>query len=324
MTRLPQLTPVGTTFSYNNAGICVAGRLIEVVNGTTYESAVQDLVIDPLKLSHSRFFSDEIVGFNVAASHDVVRGKAVVDTSFWPFPRSLNSTGGLISSVRDQLNYARFHLGNGQAPDGKQLLTTASLNEMRDRPGPGGTIVVELEGMGVTWMLRPSVQGIRIVQHGGSWPGQLSGFMMVPSRGFAMTLLTNSVGGTKLRDELFTYDWALRNFAGVSNLPAQPQQLSSTELAPFAGSYTIDRIGGSGASSVTTVELREDKGQLRGKSTTQGESGSEDFGLAFYEPNFVLDLGPSGQQTGPRSDFIRDANGDVAWFRTHGRIHRRM
>lgn len=324
MTRLPQLTPVGTTFSYNNAGICVAGRLIEVVTGTTYEHAVTELVLNPLELDHSRFFSDEIIGFNIAAPHDVVKGKAVVDPSFWFFPRSLNPTGGLISSVRNQLEWATFHLGNGQAPGGTQLLTPSSLKEMRDRPGPGGTLVVELEGMGVTWMLRPSAQGARIVQHGGSWPGQLSGFMMVPSRGFAMTLLTNSVGGDKLRDELFTEDWALRTFADVSNLPARAQRLSTTDLAPFVGSYTIDRIGDSGASSVTTVELREDQGRLRGTTTTQGENESSGFGLAFYKPNFVLDLDDAGVQNGPRSDFLRDANGNVTWFRTHGRIHQRM
>jgi hypothetical protein len=51
------------------------------------------------------------------------------------------------------------------------------------------------------------------VQHGGTWPGQISGFMMVPSRGFALTLLTNSEGGTRLRDELFTDDWALSRYA---------------------------------------------------------------------------------------------------------------
>lgn len=200
----------------------------------------------------------------------------------------------------------------------------ASLEEMRSRPGPGGTIVVELEDMGVTWMLRPSAQGVRIVQHGGSWPGQLSGFMMVPSRGFAMTLLTNSVTGDKLRDQLFTSYWALRTFAGVSNLPAEPQRLEANDLAPFVGMYTIDRIGESGACSVTTVELREDNGRLTGTTMTQGDSESGHFGLAFYKPDFVLDLDDAGKRTGPRSDFLRNGDGNVTWYRTHGRIHRRM
>ena len=41
--------------------------------------------------------------------------------------------------------------------------------------------------MGVTWMQRPSAEGVRIVQHGGDLPGQHSGFLMVPQRKFAIT-----------------------------------------------------------------------------------------------------------------------------------------
>ncbi|MGB0096855.1 MAG: serine hydrolase domain-containing protein [Solirubrobacteraceae bacterium] len=216
MVRLPQLTPVGRVFAYNNAAIALAGRLIEVATSSHYDAAVRSLLLDPLGLAHSRFFTDEIIGFNIAASHNVVDGKAVVDPSFWHFPRDIDATGGLISSARDQLRYARFHLGDGRATNGERLLSRRSLIEMRSRPGPGGTLFVELDGIGVTWQLRPSAQGVRIVQHGGDWPGQHSGFIMVPERGFAMTLLTNSEGGPKLIAELFTDDWALKRFAAVS------------------------------------------------------------------------------------------------------------
>lgn len=71
MTRLPQLTPPGTAFAYNNSGLVVAGRIIELVAGTTYESTVQRLLLDPLQLAHTRYFSDQIIGLNVAASHSV-------------------------------------------------------------------------------------------------------------------------------------------------------------------------------------------------------------------------------------------------------------
>lgn len=77
MTRLPQLTPPGTAFAYNNSGLVVAGRIIELVAGTTYESTVQRLLLDPLQLAHTRYFSDQIIGLNVAASHSVVDGKPI-------------------------------------------------------------------------------------------------------------------------------------------------------------------------------------------------------------------------------------------------------
>src|SRR5581483_4674458 len=51
--KLPQLTPLGTTFAYNNAALKMAGRLIEMVTSTTYEAAVRTLLIDPLGLAHN-------------------------------------------------------------------------------------------------------------------------------------------------------------------------------------------------------------------------------------------------------------------------------
>ena len=113
--RLPQLTPLGEVFAYNNAAIALAGRLIEVATGSPYEEAMQELVLDPLGLSHTRFSSEEIPDAKVADPHDIVDGEPVLDTSLWEIPRSLHPTGGLISSVRDQLRYAAFHL-SGATP----------------------------------------------------------------------------------------------------------------------------------------------------------------------------------------------------------------
>ncbi|WP_206686111.1 serine hydrolase domain-containing protein [Kribbella qitaiheensis] len=104
--KLPQLTPLGKVFAYNNAAIGVAARIIEVVTGKPYETAARELVVDPLGLRHTRYFPSELGGFSVAASHNVVDGKAVVEPSFYPMPRALHSIGGLISSARDQLRYA--------------------------------------------------------------------------------------------------------------------------------------------------------------------------------------------------------------------------
>ena len=42
--RLPQLTPLGKVWSYNNAGFYLAGRVIEVVTGEPYERVVQSLL----------------------------------------------------------------------------------------------------------------------------------------------------------------------------------------------------------------------------------------------------------------------------------------
>jgi CubicO group peptidase (beta-lactamase class C family) len=311
-----------------NAAVVLAGHMLETVNGTTYEKAVQSLVLDPLRLDHTRFFTDELVGQPFAASHNVVDGKAVLAPSLWPIPRSLHPTGGLISNAREQLSYARFHLGDGKGPDGKPILTRASLEAMRSHPGPGGTLFVELDGMGVTFHLRPSAEGVRIVQHGGDWTGQHSGFFFVPDRDFAFVILTNSVGGPKLTGELCADDWVLSRFAGLHNLPAVPRTLSDGELAAYVGDYTVSSIGADGQTVTTKGQITADQGRLRihtlGPDGTPLElpPGSPEI-LAFYRDDYVLPLDGDSKPIGWRANFVRDAGGQVQWFRFAGRLGRK-
>lgn len=319
MTRLPQMTPVGEVFAYNDSALVLAGRIIEVVAGVPYETFIAESVLAPLGLTHTGFFTDEMIGLNISASHSVVKGKAVPEPAFWPIPRSINPTGGLISSVDDQLRWARFHMGDGRPPGGgKRLLGAGSLKAMQSNPGPGGTLLAELEGMGITWMLRPTAEGDRIVQHGGNWPGQSSGFMMVPSRGFAVTLLTNSLGGAELTTSLFGEDWLLRNFAGVSNPPAVPEARSAAELAPYEGVYKASNIVPTGQWNHTEVTLKASGGKLIAK----GPIAASQF--AFYRDEYLLDLDAEGGTIGSRSNFLRGADGKVAWLRTHGRLLKRQ
>jgi CubicO group peptidase (beta-lactamase class C family) len=316
---LPQLTPPGEVFAYNNAALALAGRLIEVVTRTPYETAMRELVIDPLGLDHSRFFTDEIIGRNIAASHVIDGDTPVVSPESFRLWRSLNASGGLISSVRDQLRWARFHLGDGTVPDsGTRLLTRRSLHEMRARHGPGGTMVVELDGMGVAWQLRPSAEGVQILQHGGSWAGQYSGFLMVPDRGFALTVLTNSESGPALLEPLFGDDWALRLFTGLHNLPANPQKLPAARLAPYEGTYTQSVIIPDGQTLTLAYDIRADDGRL-----VLYSDGAAVASLAFYRPDYVLVIGPDGEPTSSRADFVRDRSGEVAWLRLGGRLSSR-
>src|SRR3954466_15598959 len=98
MAKLPQLTPPGTQFAYNNAALILDGHLIETVTGKPYEDVVRAQVLDPLGLDHTRYFTDQVAGSPIAGSHAVVDGKAVFAPDLWYLPRILHPTGGLISN----------------------------------------------------------------------------------------------------------------------------------------------------------------------------------------------------------------------------------
>jgi CubicO group peptidase (beta-lactamase class C family) len=303
MRWLKQLTPLGEILAYNNAAVNLAGRVIEVVTKTSYERAVETLVLQPLGLKHSGFFTERLAGNKIAMSHAVKNGHAVLDAASWTFPRSLDPTGGLISSARDQLRYARFHLG---------------YPAMQRDPGPGGTLSIEVDGVCVTWWQRRTAEGVPVFQHMGSWGGQNSDLLIVPARGFAMSILTNSTSGPMVIADVDRSGWALSRFAGLHNPPAAPKALSSQALSAYEGRYhswVVPPDGSPKKPERLTVELRADGGGLRA-------TGDLELSLAFYRRDYVVTT--DAQRLSKRSDFVRGPDGSIAWYRDNGRIFRRV
>jgi hypothetical protein len=231
----------------------------------------------------------------------------------WAFPRSIDSTGGLISSAREQLAYARFHLGDGAAADGKRVVTPQTLQAMRSNPGPGGTITMEIDGVCVGFWQRRTAEGVPVFQHGGSWGGQNSDFFFVPDRQFAMTVLTNSTGGPKLIAELGRSGWALTNFCGLSNPPAEPKPQPVARLKDYEGHYqgwVIPPDGPPDKIVELHAELKAADGGLRA-------AGDFELSLAFYRDDYVLTTAPGGEV---KRYFLRGPDGKIAWLRDGGRL----
>jgi len=318
MKELPQLTPPGKVFAYSNAGIVLAGRVIETLTRKPYETALQELVLDPLGLKHSGFFTDLLIGENIAASHDIEKGRAVVTTGSWAFPRSIDSTGGLISSAREQLAYMRFHLGDGKGADGKPVLTPQSLKAMRSNPGPGGTCTMEIDGVCVGFWQRRTAEGVPVFQHGGAWGGQYSDFFFVPDRQFAMTVLTNSTSGPRLLYELGRSGWALNQFCRLSNPPAVAKAQPAARLAEYEGRYKSQVIPPFAPPDHLVDQVIEIKAADGGLRVT----GDNELSLAFYRDEYVLAADSQGQPN--RSDFLRGPDGRVAWLRDGGRLWARQ
>src|SRR3954451_21833951 len=70
MEGLPQLTPLGEVWHYNNAGFYLAGRVIESVLGRPYEMAAKELVLGPLGMKMSFFFANDVITYRVAIGHN--------------------------------------------------------------------------------------------------------------------------------------------------------------------------------------------------------------------------------------------------------------
>lgn len=321
MTELPQLTPLGSIWSYNNAGFCLAGRVIERVTGQPFEQAAQELLLQPLGMEQSFFFAKEAITHRVAVGHTVDDALDPTVAQPWALARSAHAAGGIISTARDQLRYARFHLGLGiggnvAGADGVRPLDVAAVRAMQQPLAAAGSMA---ESVGVSWLLR-KVGGVQTVAHGGATNGQLSAFLLVPEREFAITVLTNANRGRELHRDLV--DWALAHYLGLHD--PEPTILARTpaELADVAGRYEA---------RMSHLEVTVAADGLRVHTTPRGGFPHKDSPAGpTPPPSLMAFVGEdrlrfvAGPARGGRAEIVRDEAGQIAWLRVGGRIHRRV
>lgn len=315
MREIPQITPLGQVWSYNNANYYLAGRLIEIVTGQTYEAATHALVLAPLGMTRSFFLPQDVITHRFAVGH-IVRDNGPEVAAPWALARCANPVGGLSSSVRDQLRYARFHMGDGTAADGARLLSAASIAAMQTPIFP-----MDIFGgwRGITWTLR-DVGGIPTVAHGGATNGQLSAFIFAPQARFALTILTNADRGGQLHAE--ATKWALEHFLGAVDPTPTPITVSAETLAAYAGHYEgrlSDIILSVGAEGIMMQVIPN--GHFPLKDSRPGPT-PPPVRMAVIGENLLLALDAPFKDN--RLEFLRDANGAIEWLRFGGRIRRKI
>jgi CubicO group peptidase (beta-lactamase class C family) len=309
--KMEQIQPMGTLWSYNNTGFNVAARIIEVVTKRTYEQAIQEMLLTPLGLDMTFFYpSDILLTHRFVVGHQVVKGKLQVARP-WAIGRAGNGVGGVVSTVRDLLKYARFHMSNGK----KGVLSAKSLRAMRVPQADAGGRGL----MGITWFIR-EVGDITAYAHGGATHGQQAYFFFIPKEDFACAILTNSDDGGIITSAVFSKALELY-FSAKSEIP-KPIETPGAELKEYVGRYKI----GTGCFDL----------KVKGKYLIYHEIPLGGFPMpdsppgpahppvrfAFYDKDKVIGLDEPYKNA--LGDFFRDEKDDIQFFRIGGRAHKKI
>ncbi len=231
---LPQLHPVGEMFSYCNAGFVVAGRVIERLTGTTWDTALRQRLLDPIGATTMGTLPEEALLFRAAAGHVAGPGGAPRLAPAWSLPRSNGPAGATpFAAARDLLAFARMIMAGGMGAGGRVL----SEESVRAMLAP--EIELDPQGdpthRGLGWMLF-DWGGRRVVGHDGATIGQSSYLRILPGEGLAVSLLTNGGNAPALYRRVFGEVFGA--LAGIG-LPPLPEPTEGFELdpAPYVGSY---------------------------------------------------------------------------------------
>ena len=310
MPELPQELPIGATFSYNNAGYYLAGRAIELVTGQPFEEALAELVFKPLGLERSHFFAEDVMVHRFVVGHIQREAGPEVATP-WPIGRAAHPAGGVVSTVGDLLKYAQAHFP-GESP----LLSAESRAQMQT---PQASAIGDYEHVGLTWFMR-DLGGARALRHGGGTNGQITELCLVPSRGFAMAILTNASNGTQLIRPVFLQ--AISEYLGLDDPDPAPVAVPEERLRAVTGRYV-------GALSDGVVELGENGLVLH--VITKGGFPKQDSPpappppptpMAFYNDSCVI--ATEGPTKSSRGEFGGWENGRPRWFRFGSRARFRQ
>jgi CubicO group peptidase (beta-lactamase class C family) len=310
MNDLPQMTPLGMYYSYNNAALIVAGRVVEVITGKPFEASMREMILEPLEMNNSFFFPGEVMLRRFAVGH-ILEEQSVVVADPWPVPRFAAPAGGVNSDACDQLKYMHFHMGDGSTSKGERLLTPESLRLMQTPMAPLG----DGNWVGLTWTIE-DIDGVRFYSHGGTTNGQESDFWMAPRANTALTVMTNLDRGNVLHADLSA--WVKEHYLGVVKQFPSTTSLTERELAAFTADFVT--------SSNDLVKVTPFKGGILLTHVLQTQPEENEPGGQALPPmhakyiegdRFLVFDQPFKDAT---CEFLRREDGEIAWMRIGGRI----
>jgi len=252
---LPQIHPPGAHYSYSNAAFAIAGRLIEVVSGVSWFTAVEDRIFKPLAMQTAVARPTEVLRYSTAMGH-VLNSEA---SEKWRLADECYLTLGqapagstLMMSASDLITFARAHLDQGQTESGGSWLSSNAVGQMQESyfhlPPLSGVFD---QFVGIGWGKSVFKQsGTTMISHNGATLGFESILRIIPEQNLAFTVLVNGVEPgvmANIGGEL------MATLTGIDLKEPEPVERTAqgTTLDQFVGRYES-------FNSVCTVTLNDD------------------------------------------------------------------
>lgn len=167
----------GEKWDYSNLGYVMLGIIIRKASGKFYGDLLRERVFRPLGMTTARIISEADIVPNRAAGYELLNG--VLKNQEWVSP-SLNTTadGALYLTALDMIKWdAALRDGKLLSKKGYEAMwSPVKLNDGKTYP------------YGFGWSLG-EVNGIRVIEHGGSWQGFKSYIARYPE--FTVIVFTN-------------------------------------------------------------------------------------------------------------------------------------
>jgi CubicO group peptidase (beta-lactamase class C family) len=218
--KLPPDFAPGDAWAYSNTNYALLGWIIEDVTNEPYSKFIEEKIIRPIGMVHTRFAEHGI------EARGLVRGYVMRRRARAPSPRgaaSIKADGALISNLADLIKWCGA-LNDQRLVNRKSyqaIWARAKLNSGRSHP----------YGMG--WYLNlPGAKGY--MGHSGQSAGYSAGISRYPGSGISVILLTNmyNVGAEAMTKKIAAlYDPTLATPPFVATSDPDPKRTDRVKLA---------------------------------------------------------------------------------------------
>ena len=209
----------GSKFTYSNSNFEVLGAVIEKVSGESYRDLLQERIFDPLGMKDTGLDGDDLLLPKRAEGYSPGKtGLVVARSESMTVPWA---AGAMYSTTGDLLKWEHALFG------GKVLL--AESLKLMTTAGKGDY------GLGVSL---ETVDGLKVVDHGGSIEGFNTFLSYVPERRIAIAVLSNVNGGAPDKMARLLLNVVLgKPVVLASERKAVP--IAKEELTKFVGVYDL-------------------------------------------------------------------------------------
>ena len=268
----------GEIYSYSSPGYWLSGFVVEELYGKPYADAMTELLFKPIGMERTTLRPFMAITYPFATGHVVQEGKATIirpmfnNVAMWP-------AGSIFSNAKDLSRWVIALMNEGKV-EGKQLLAPSVINQMAGHhvPVPGESD--SYYGYGLTVF---KYKGLEYVGHGGFSRGYGSMIQMVPSKRFAVIVLTNKSGETMRKSLNKAMELGLGFKDDEEQKPAAVAPPAAWEMNEYVGTY-------SHAPQTWEVSVKDGKMFMKfdGKDYAMTKSGERKFTFGAQNENEVV------------------------------------
>ena len=276
----------GDIYSYSSAGFWLSGFVVEELYGKPYADAMTELLFKPIGMERTTLRPFMAITYPFATGHALEGGKPMIlrpmfnNVAMWP-------AGSMWSNVKDLSRWVITLMNDGNL-EGKQLLSPALINQMVQHhaavPGESDSYY----GYGLTIY---KYKGLEFVLHGGFSRGYGSIIQMVPSKKFAVIVLTNKSGETMRKTLNKATELGLGLKDEEPQKPAPVAPATESEMKQYVGTYSHEP-------QTWEVTMRDGKLSMKfdGKDYAMTKTGDKKFSFGAQNENEVVFVpGKSGK-----------------------------